>query len=287
MSIIHNKTGGLVLFVINFLRLLQNKGLVYFNLSLGRFEYNIEQIQVHATGDFEEVTRYLTQRMTRLNHKVQLALKVASCFRFKVDSDILHSAAVGLGIDQDLDEIVAMGYLQKVDASYIWSHDKVHQAAYSLIDNQKRKSFHLLVGSRLLLKTRPRDLDKNVFEIVWHMNIGAGLLKTQQQKQEVAELNLIAEEKAMKTSSFHPAAAYFQAAISLHGEVGDHDFLVRCYDLVMNPLYAIDDFGILENIIEKSLLRSQPFEEKLNAYQYLVRFLSASGKAEGKYEPID
>lgn len=281
------------MFVINFLRSLHDEGLIRFNLSLGRFEYRIEQIQIHAmSGDFAGVTQYLMRRMTRLDHKFQLALKVASCFGFVVDARVLRPAAAGLGIDRSvLDEIVAMGFLQGVGSNYVWSHDTVQQAAYALIDTEEMKSFHLLIGLRLLLKTAPDELEERVFDIVRHMNIRSELLRTKEQKDEIARLNMIAGERAIKSSAFSSAATYVLAAISLSSEDGEYDFLIRCYHLAMDPLHAIGDFSTLEMIIEKTFSLSKSFEEKLKAYQYLIRLLSASGKPKGKlaslHMPID
>lgn len=93
---------------------------------------------------------------------------------------------------------------------------------------------------------------------------------------------IVAGEKAIKSSSFSSAAKYFEAALSLHGEDGDYDFLMKVYGLLQLPLFAIGDFTRLETIIDKTLSLSRTFEEKRPSYLCLVKVLSAKGQLQGK-----
>lgn len=127
-AIVQNKTGGIILFVINFLRFLNEEGLLRYNLTAGRWDYNTELIQREAMSG--ESGNYLTQQMTRLGHEVQLALKVSACFGFCIDADVLQSGLSGLGINvKVIGEIVSSGFLQKLDNQFIWAHDKVHEVS--------------------------------------------------------------------------------------------------------------------------------------------------------------
>ena len=131
-QVVHNKTGGIILFVINFLKVLIEEGSLRFNLTSRLWEYNIEQIQRRALDEEPNfgVTHYLSAQMARLDHKVQLSLKVAACFGFQVDADTLESALQGLKIDVDvLDDIVLAGFLQKLKNKYLWAHDVVRQVS--------------------------------------------------------------------------------------------------------------------------------------------------------------
>ncbi len=133
-NIVHNRTGGVVLFVINLLKSLCEEGLLRFNLSSRRWEYDKRRIETSTiNADVSGVTMYLNQQMTRLEHKIQLGLKVAACFGFTIDSDVLITALSGLGVDMmTLDEIVSSGYLQKLSSKqFRWQHDAVHQVSES------------------------------------------------------------------------------------------------------------------------------------------------------------
>jgi predicted ATPase len=52
------------------------------------------------------------------------------------------------------------------------AHDSLRQAARALIPENKRESFHLLIGTRMLMNTPESELDTTIFYILGHMNKG-------------------------------------------------------------------------------------------------------------------
>lgn len=104
-------------------------GLLRFNRTWGRWQYEIESIMMKAISEVEGVTEYLTLQMARLGSEAQLALKVSACFGFSINAEVLHAALSGLGIKfvVFLEEVVSSGYLQRLPTTYVWAHDQVHQ----------------------------------------------------------------------------------------------------------------------------------------------------------------
>lgn len=87
----------------------------------------------------------------------------------------------------------------------------------------------------MYLRTTPEELDNSdyLFTIVGNMNIGARLIKSQEQKLEVARLNLRAGEVASATSSFHSAANYLMLGVTLLPDNSwdeDYDMTLRLYN---------------------------------------------------------
>lgn len=97
----------------------------------------------------------------------------------------------------------------------MWAHDEVLAAAYRMVPDTKRKSFHLLLGSRIFLRTSSAELDAHLFTIVENMNIGIRLIKSKEQRLEVAGLNLRAGQLAIASSSSNSASKYLMVGISL------------------------------------------------------------------------
>ena len=116
-----------------------------------------------------------------------------------------------------------------------------------MISDAKKKTLHLLIGTRLLISTPSDKIDDAVFDIVRHMNKGSELIHATEQREEVSQLNLLAGEKAMESFSFHSAATYFLAAISLSS--GEEFFLLKVYGLSLKPLFSIGDFvNLVDNV---------------------------------------
>src|SRR5690606_12055001 len=107
--------------------------------------------------------------------------------------------------------------------AYKFLHDRVQQAAYSMIDEGQRPEIHLRIG-RLLRDSRGRDGESDdVFQIVHHLNIGAPQIADRREQIDLARLNLAAGKKAKAATAFQTAAEYFAAGARLLGEAGWDD----------------------------------------------------------------
>ncbi|MEH2279433.1 MAG: hypothetical protein V7K40_32775 [Nostoc sp.] len=85
----------------------------------------------------------------------------------------------------DLDE-------QLLVQDYKFLHDRVQQAAYALIDESHKQVVHLQIGRNILENPAPERL----FETVDHLNQGIELVTDQSERHKIAQLNLIAGQKA-------------------------------------------------------------------------------------------
>ena len=81
-------TTGAALFITNFLRTLSRDGLIRFNLSTRRWEYDLQQI--FKTVIPPDVRQFLTMQMTKLGHYQCLALKVSMQIHMKLDNLMNH-----------------------------------------------------------------------------------------------------------------------------------------------------------------------------------------------------
>jgi predicted ATPase len=223
--VIRNKTGGVILFVINFLKSLYEEGLIYFNPTTLRWEYDLNRItQREVPGD---VIKFLGGRIVRLPREVQAGLKIAACLGATFDLVVLQKAHRSLDF---LTLAVENGFLQEIAPNqYTWCHDQLQEAAYSLIPMNKRESTHLLIGARIYLNSDPGEVQSLIHDIVRNMNMGMNKLDTQERKTELARLNLAAGEQSRKASAFYSAANYFMTGVGLL----DSDWQNTSYDLAM------------------------------------------------------
>ena len=111
------------------------------------------------------------------------------------------------------------------------------------------------------------------------MSIGKEHLECDSQKYEVAELNLIAGKRALKTLSFNSASAHLLSGVSLlPGDCWKHHYKLSLdlHDAAVEALCAIGDFSRLGTLVSKILAKANVFHDKLNAYQNRMRSLKAS-----------
>jgi predicted ATPase len=172
LNVIHTKTGGIIMFVIRFLKSLNDEGLLWFSLSSHCWEFDLQKISIKEIS--EDVVQHMTLNVTRLCKSMPMGLKTAACLGSNFNAEILQKAKKDDDFDMDmfLEKWVEDGYLMSIDGSkqLAWAHNQVHQAAYELIPIANGELFHLLLGSRLLMTSSSSELSNMLFCVVDNMN---------------------------------------------------------------------------------------------------------------------
>ena len=127
-------------------------------------------------------------------------------------------------------EAVRAGLLFRSEYSYRFSHDRVQEAAYSLIPPALRAENHLRIGLSIASRTAPGDLEERIFEIVNQLNLGSHLISYVDERERVADFNLIAGRRARASTAYDFALHYLRAGRSLLSE----EAWERTYDLMFS-----------------------------------------------------
>ena len=125
-TVVHHKTSGIILFVLKFLKSLNDEGLLWFSMTSRRWEFDLNKIRPKEISD--DVVQHMTQQMTRLSQRMQMALKVAACLGPNFDKKVLKmsSSSDDLDIKSILESCVEGGFLQAMTSNqYVWAHDQV------------------------------------------------------------------------------------------------------------------------------------------------------------------
>ncbi len=110
--------------------------------------------------------------------------------------------------------------VERLDGQYSFIHDRVREPAYSLIPGALRADVHLRIGRLLAAETPPEQREEAIFEIVNQLNRGAALITSRNEREQVAELNLIAGKRAASSAAYAAALAHFNVGTSLLREDG-------------------------------------------------------------------
>src|SRR5258705_11352569 len=112
-------------------------------------------------------------------------------------------------------EAIRAGLIFGSEHSYTFLHDRVQEAAYSLIPEEVRADAHLRIGRLLATRIAPEEREEAIFEIVNQLNRGAPRIASQDEREQLAELNLIAGKRAKASSAYASALTYLAAAAAL------------------------------------------------------------------------
>ena len=212
--LLHEKTAGNPFFAIQFLSSLAEEHLLTFDHGNARWSWDLKQI--HAEGYTDNVVDLMVEKLHRLPLATQNALQQLACLGNSADFDTLRRVyQANEDMHDQLWDAVHAGLISRSEDSYRFLHDRAQEAAYSLIPQELRAETHLRIG-RLLAACTPREKrDEAIFEIVNQLNRGSGLITSAEEREAVAELNLLAARRARASTAYASALAYLTAGRAL------------------------------------------------------------------------
>jgi PAS domain S-box-containing protein len=130
-------------------------------------------------------------------------------------------------------EALRAGLILRTEQSYGFLHDRVQEAAYSLIPEGACAETHLRIGRLLAARIPPERHDEAAFEIVNQLNRGSDLITSVEERKRLVALNLVAGKRAKSSTAYASALSYLGAARALLTEASwdeDHAliFPVEC-----------------------------------------------------------
>ncbi|XYH92787.1 hypothetical protein ACMHYB_33580 [Sorangium sp. So ce1128] len=78
-----------------------------------------------------------------------------------------------------------------------------------------RAAVHLAIGRLLSSRTAKDELEEKIFEIVNQLDRGAALITSREERERVAELNLVAAKRATRSIAYASALRYLEAGAAL------------------------------------------------------------------------
>ena len=216
--LVHDKTGGNPFFAIQFISALAEEGLLRFDHGAARWQWELDRL--HAKGYTDNVADLMVGKLTRLPAETQAALQQLACLGNVAEITLL-SIVLGKSDDHvrsDLWDAVRLELVEQLEGSYKFIHDRVQEAAYSLIPERLRAEAHLRVGRLLVAHTPAERREEAIFEIVNQLNRGTALITSRDEREQLAELNLLAGQRAKASAAYASALTYLAAGAALLAE---------------------------------------------------------------------
>ena len=210
-QLVHEKTGGVPFFAIQFISSLAEDGLLSLDHDADGWTWNLDRIR--AKAHTENVVDLMVGKLAGLPEETRQALQQMACLGNVVDLSTL-SIILGtpeLDVDAALREGIRLDLVERLTGAYRFVHDRVQEAAYSLTPETRRAAAHLRIGRLLVARTPPEKREEAIFEIVNHLSRGAALISEPEERGQLADLNLIAGKRAKASTAYASALLYFTA----------------------------------------------------------------------------
>src|SRR6202040_3761003 len=176
--------------------------------------------RIRAKSHTDNVVDLMAGKLKRFSVATQEALKQLACL-----GNVAEIATLSLvhgtteeAIHAALWEAVHAGLVFREDSAYKFLHDRIQQAAYTLIPDEHRAEVHLHIGRVLLASMSGDQLEEHLFDVANQFNRGAGRLVERDEKAQVATIDLRAGRKAKASAAYASARAYFSAGMALLDE---------------------------------------------------------------------
>jgi PAS domain S-box-containing protein len=273
-ELIQVKTGGNPFFVIQFLTSLVDEDLLTLDPVTRVWQWDMDRIR--AKGYTDNVVDLMAGKIQRLSAGAQEALKELACLGgvAEVGTVALVRGQTAEQLHAALGEAVRAGLVFPEGGSYKFLHDRIQQAAYSLIPEESRPEVHLHLGRALLVGMTEDQLAEHLFDLANHLNRGATLLRDREEKVRVAEIDLHAGRKAKASAAYASARAYFSSGMAL---LESEDW-ANHYELMFNLRlqraeceFLTGGFDRAEQLIEELLPRGATKVDQAAVYHLKIQ----------------
>ncbi|MEH2045001.1 ATP-binding sensor histidine kinase [Nostoc sp.] len=301
-ELVYQKAKGNPFFTTQFLKALYEDGLITFDWEVGFWQCDVAQVRSLALTD--DVVEFMAQQLQKLPSNTQDILKLAACIgnQFDLATLAIVSEKSQMEIAVDLWKTLQEGFViptnevykfyqtetsaatvpisaQKVDTcAYKFLHDRVQQAAYSLIPNQQKQVTHLKIGQLLLNHTPASEQNEKLFEIVNQLNIGNSLIVDPSQKTELAQLNLQAAQKAIAATAYTAAFEYATIGIAMLAQdrwQTEYELTLTLYEAATEAAYLSGNFQQMAQFPAVILENARTLLDTVKVYEIQIQAAQA------------
>jgi PAS domain S-box-containing protein len=217
-QLVQEKTGGNPFFAIQFFLTLAEEGMLAFDPITQTWHWDVGRLRAKCFTD--NVVDLMVEKLKRFSSTTQEALKKLACLGNVVDTATLAlvHGTTERELHADLSEAISSGLVFCQESAYGFLHDRVQQAAYSLIPDDQRADLHLRIGRLLLASMTADGLAEHLFDVANQFNRGVSRLIDPDDKVHVATIDLRAGRKAKASAAYASAGKYFATGIALLDE---------------------------------------------------------------------
>ncbi|MEG4391851.1 AAA family ATPase [Microcoleus sp. BROC3] len=307
-QLVYQKTQGNPFFSTQFLKSLYEDGLIEFNFELRYWQCDLAAVRSLAITD--DVVEFVALQLQKLPTQTQEVLKLAACIGNQFDlatlaivdekSPVETASALWKALQDGLilpisevykfyqsqgdseSVIVNVKESQQLPITpdqlpkYKFLHDRIQQAAYSLIPDNQKRATHLKIGQLLLNNTPEADREERIFDIVNHLNVGVELITPEAEREQLVRLNLVAGKKAKASTAYSAAVEYFKVGkelLTANSWQNQYELTLALYTEAAEAAYISGDFDqmeelalVVENCAKTLLDKVKLYEVQMQAY---------------------
>ena len=293
------KTRGNPFFLNQFIHSLYQDGLIFFNREEGIWEW--DEAKIRQTDITDNVVDLMVSKIQKLSGNTGYLLSIAACIGNRFDLNTL-AIVYGKPVQETADDLLPAlqeDLVLPVDESYKYIsaplqspasdgisghgnlspvykflHDRVQQAAYSLIEEKKRPEVHLKIGREMLKRIPEEEIEEHIFGIVDQLNLSCELMTDEEERERLAQLNLLAGKKAKLSAAYVPAFDYLKSGIRMLQEncwQVQYSLTLSLHEEGAEAAYLCGNFEDMDGLAETVLQQAKTVLDKIKVYEVKIQ----------------
>jgi PAS domain S-box-containing protein len=277
-ALVRKKTGGNPFFVNEFLQALYRTNLLKFNGNTKTWQWDMAAIKARKFTD--NVVELMVSKLQELAPITQKILSLAACWGSEFDLPLLNwiTQRSPQEIFEELKIALNQNFIfprSELDQdlliqAYKFSHDRIQQAAYSLIPDGEKAATHYHIGQVVLQKLSPQDREEQIFNLLNQLNYGITLITDQSERDKLAQLNLIACGKAREATAYQSAREYAQIGLSLLRENAwqrQYQITLHLHNQAAELASLCGNFEAMEILVKSVIAQADKLLDKVSVYR--------------------
>nr|WP_276509990.1 AAA family ATPase [Niveibacterium umoris] len=304
-ALLFDKTQGNPFFLTEMLRTLEQARAISFVPEVGRWRWDMEAVR--RSGLSSNVVEFVVTNLRKLPPDTQRVLQLAACIGSTFDLrtlSVIHEQSMDdtgeallpalrqhmvIPLQQDYTLVGKAAGADEgspgdgVNPAYRFQHDRVQQAAYELIDAERKQAVHLSVGRLMQRHANSRERDERLIDIVGHLNEGRRLIDDPAERLALARLNLAAGTRAQASSAYESALGYLQIGQDLlptDAWESEYELALALAMEYQQCAYLTARYEDAERWIELMLARARTNLEKAEILSMRTRQYATTGRME-------
>ena len=269
---IYKHTGGNPLFTRQFILSLYDEGLLYLDPKIG-WRWKLGTLLQHQEND--TVFDLLSEKISKLSPESRDILACAACIGFNFRLEVL-ATVIGKNLEDTytaLFETIQNGFIVKTADDYSFSHDRVLEAAFTLLTEEQKKEVRFKIGRMLLEEGEERGRSDAIFDLAGHLNAGDAMSLTDEEKIILVRLNLKAAIKAKILMAYVAALQFLRNGMDCLNESSWQNQYELTYEIYRERAeveFLNGNISESQEIINQTLEQTRTLEEKTDLFNLLI-----------------
>ena len=233
-EIVQQKTAGNPFFILQFMNVLVDEGLLTFHV--GSWEWSWMEGEILSQNVAANVAEAVYKRLKKIDPEDLFALQLVSAIGNTFELPMVQFVLDGLrdntflesewtdtvwptDLHWSFERLVDTGILEKQfwRGKYDFSHDQIQSVAFRLIPEDRRAALQLAIGKRLIEGLDAFQRDQFLFSAA-ELCIAGMELMDETEKRHLAFWVFLAGDAALKQGAFETALRYLSVSIEALGE---------------------------------------------------------------------